>query len=247
MTIPTYLPYVVMIGAIGAIITILLGLRTALANAGWSKHDRAGAFRILADILISWFLVALVLGLADAYKAAPDRIPTIQYGIFIPLVVGAWLILRSPAVGRIIDAVPQPWIVGVQLYRALGVIFLILYANHQMPGLFALPAGIGDVTVGLLAPAVALAYARDARRNAGRVTTWNIVGILDLVVAITTGFITSPSALFSYEPPNALIAIFPLVLIPVYLVPLSLLLHLASLAKLHGWLAYRSKTATASA
>ena len=247
MTIPTYLPYVVMFGAIGAITAILFGLRNALANAGWSKHDRAGAFRILAVILISWFLVALVLGLADAYKAAPDRIPTIQYGIFIPLVVGAWLILRSPAVGRIIDAVPQPWIVGVQLYRALGVIFLILYANHQMPGLFALPAGIGDVTVGLLAPVVALAYARNARRNAGRVTTWNILGILDLVVAITTGFITSPSALFSYEPPNALIAIFPLVLIPVYLVPLSLLLHLASLAKLHGWLAYRSNTATASA
>jgi hypothetical protein len=67
------------------------------------------------------------------------------------------------------------------------------------------------------------------------------------VVAITTGFITSPSALFSYEPANELIAIFPLVLIPVYLVPISLLLHLASLAKLHGWLANRSKIATASA
>jgi hypothetical protein len=94
---------------------------------------------------------------------------------------------------------------------------------------------------------VALAYARNAQRNAGRVTAWNVVGILDLVVAITTGFITSPSTLFSYEPPNELIAIFPLVLIPVYLVPLSLLLHLASLAKLHGWLAYRGNIATASA
>ena len=72
---------------------------------------------------------------------------------------------------------------------------------------------------------------------AGRVTAWNVLGILDLVVAITTGFITSPSTLFSYEPPNELIAIFALVLIPVYLVPLSLLLHLASLAKLDGWLA----------
>jgi hypothetical protein len=37
------------------------------------------------------------------------------------------------------------------------------------------------------------------------------------------------------------------VLIPVYLVPLSLLLHLASLAKLHGWLVNRSKIATAPA
>jgi hypothetical protein len=157
------------------------------------------------------------------------------------------LIWRSPAVGRIIDAVPQPWIVGVQFYRALGVVFLILFATNKMPGLFALPAGIGDVAVGLLAPVVALAYARDARQNAGRVTTWNILGILDLVVAITTGFITSPSALFSYEPANELIAIFPLVLIAVYLVPLSLLLHLASLAKLRGWLANRSKIATASA
>jgi hypothetical protein len=42
--------------------------------------------------------------------------------------------------------------------------------------------------VGLLAPVVALAYARDPQRNAGRVTTWNVLGILDLVVAIATGF-----------------------------------------------------------
>jgi hypothetical protein len=187
MTIPTYLPYVVMIGAIGAIGAILLGLSNALANAGWSKHDRTAAFRISAIILISWFSVALVLGLADAYKAAPEHAPTIQYGIFIPILIGAWLIWRSPAVGRIIDAVPQPWIVGVQLYRALGAVFLILYATNKMPGLFALPAGIGDVAVGLLAPVVALAYARDARRNVGRVTTWNILGILDLAIASRPG------------------------------------------------------------
>jgi hypothetical protein len=246
MTTPTYLPFYVLVGSFTTIATILVGLRNALTDTAWPKYDRAAAFRVSSVVLIAWFLLALALGLAGTYRAAPDAIPTIQYGIFIPILIGAWLIWRSRAVGRIIDAVPQPWIVGVQLYRALGVIFLILYATDKMPGLFAWPAGVGDVTVGLLAPVVALAYARDARRNAGLVTAWNVLGILDLVVAITTGFITSPSALFSYEPPNELIAIFPLVLIPVYLVPLSILLHLASLAKLHGWLAYRSKIATAS-
>src|SRR6516164_5546343 len=170
MTIPTYLPYFVLVTASAIIATILVGLRNALAQAAWPKHDRASAFRIFAVILISWFLLALALGLAGAYEAAPNRLPTIQYGIFIPFLIGAWLIWRSPAVGRLIDAVPQPWIVGVQLYRALGVIFLILYATDRMPGLFAWPAGVGDVIVGLLAPVVALAYARDARRNAGRVT-----------------------------------------------------------------------------
>src|SRR6516165_11608756 len=73
MTIPTYLPYYVLIGAIGIIGTILLGLRNALAQAAWSKHDRATAFRFFAVTLISWFLLALVLGLAGVYKGGPDR------------------------------------------------------------------------------------------------------------------------------------------------------------------------------
>lgn len=244
MTIPTYLPYYVLVTSLAIIVTVLFGLRNALTNSGWPEHDRAVAFRWSAAVLIGWFLLALALGLGGAFRAAPDRIPTAQYGIFIPILVGAWLIWRSPGVGRIIYVVPQPWIIAVQLFRALGAIFLILYATDKMPGLFAWPAGVGDVIVGLLAPIVALAYANDARRNEGLVKAWNVFGILDLVVAVTTGFITAPSPLFTYQPPNELISVFPLVLIPVYFVPLAVLLHLASLAKLHRRLA---PMATASA
>jgi hypothetical protein len=39
--------------------------------------------------------------------------------------------------------------------------------------------------------------------------------------------------LFAFEAPNELIGAFPLVLVPVYLVPMSVLLHFASLRKLH--------------
>jgi hypothetical protein len=162
-----------------------------------------------------------------------------------PDLIGAWLIWRSPAVSRLIDIVPQPWIIAVQFYRVLGGTFLIFYAAGQMPGLFAWPAGTGDIIVGLLAPIVALAYARNPGRNVGLVRGWNIFGILDLVVALTTGFITSPSALFTYEPPNQLIGMFPLVLVPIYLVPLAILLHLASLVKLHREIGHRSGSATA--
>jgi hypothetical protein len=66
------------------------------------------------------------------------------------------------------------------------------------------------------------------------VFVWNIFGIADLVIAVTTGFLTSPSPLqrFAFDRPNELITAFPLVLIPVFLVPLAVLLHFASLAKL---------------
>jgi hypothetical protein len=247
MTISTYLPVYILIGTIGIITAILIGLRNALAKAGWSEQDRIVVFRFSAAILVGWFLLAVALALKGVYQVAPDGIPTIQYGIFVPILIGAWMIWRSPATLRIIDAVPQPWMVGVQLYRALGVIFLILYATDKLPGLFAWPAGVGDIAVGLSAPLVATAYARDPSRNAARVKAWNAFGILDLAVAVFTGFVTTPSALFSYEPPNELISAFPLVLIAVYAVPLSILLHLASLTKLSRESAHMSTVATASA
>jgi hypothetical protein len=155
MTIPTYLPFYVLIGSITIITAILIGLHNALAKADWPERDRTVAVRFFAAILVGWFLLATALGLAGFYQVAPDGIPTIQYGIFVPILIGAWLIWRSPAVGRIIYAVPQSWMVAVQLYRAMGLIFLILYATDKLPGLFAWPAGVGDIVVGLSAPLVA--------------------------------------------------------------------------------------------
>jgi hypothetical protein len=169
------------------------------------------------------------------YHVDASAIPTLQYGILLPILIGILLIWRSEATKRIIDAVPQEWLVGVQLYRALGVIFLILYAAGKLPGLFAWPAGVGDIAIGLLAPVVGFAYARAPRDAAGLVRAWNVFGILDLVVAVGTGFMTAPSLFqpIEVQPNSELMSVLPMVLIPVYLVPLSIVLHLASLAKLH--------------
>jgi hypothetical protein len=76
-----------------------------------------------------------------------------------------------------------------------------------------------------------------ARGVAGRealVRGWNVLGLLDLAVAITTGFLTSPSPFqaFSFDAPNELISAFPLVMVPVFAVPLTVILHVASLIKL---------------
>jgi hypothetical protein len=137
-------------------------------------------------------------------------------------------------VARIIDAVPQHWLVGVQVTRALGGIFFPLCVAGLMAGLFAIPAGVGDLATAVLAPVAAYAAARDPRGSAGTVLAWNVLGIADFVVATATGFATAPSPLqlAAFDNPNSLIGAFPLVLIPVYLVPLWTILHIASLVKL---------------
>jgi hypothetical protein len=235
MTIPPYLPYFVFAGTAATVIAILYGLNRSLVNTDWSSSDRARVFLVSATVLLGWLIAAVLLGAVGVYHANSSDVPTIQYGILAPIVIGAWLVWRSETAKRIIHAVPQQWLVGVQLYRALGVIFLILYAAGKLPGLFAFPAGMGDIAIGLLAPIVGLAYARTPRKAASAVAAWNVLGILDLAMAVGTGFATAPSLFqpIEVQPTSELMTLLPLVLIPTYLVPLSIVLHFASLSKLH--------------
>jgi hypothetical protein len=180
MIIPAYLPYYVVAGTTGIIATLLFGLSRALRDAGWAANERVATVGAAAVTVIGWFFLALALASADAYRAGAERIPTIQYGILVPILIGGLLIWRSSRLVRIIDAVPQHWLIAIQLYRALGVIFLILYGTGKLPGLFAWPAGLGDVLVGVLAPVVAFAYARAPHKNADLVSAWNLFGLADL-------------------------------------------------------------------
>jgi hypothetical protein len=234
MTIPTFLPYFVFAGTAVTVVAILYGLHRSLVEAKWPEADRARTFRASSAILFGWLAVTIVLGALGVYHVDSTEIPTIQYGILLPILIGTLLIWRSETVRSVIAAVPQPWLVGVQLYRALGVIFLILYATGKLPALFAWPAGIGDIAIGLLAPIVGIAYARAASKAASLVGAWNVFGILDLIVAVGTGFATAPSLIqpIEVQPTSELMTVLPMELIPVYLVPLSIVLHLASLAKL---------------
>ncbi|MBO0733414.1 MAG: hypothetical protein J2P49_03695 [Methylocapsa sp.] len=248
MTVPVYLPYYVLAGSIGIIAVYLAGLDRALRNDRWASNKRAAVMWAGSIIILGWFALSVWLTLEGSYSARPDRIPTIQYAIFVPVIVGGVMIGRSAFFARIIDAIPQHWLVGVQLYRTLGAIFLVLFGTRELPGLFAWPAGLGDVLVGVLPPVVAIAYFRDPQANGDLVAAWNWLGLGDLAVAVTAGFLTSPSAfqLFAFELPNQLITEFPLALIPVFLVPVSVLFHLASLKKLHSDTA-RAKTESSSA
>ena len=231
---PAYLAPFELTGVVASIAALLFGLYSSLKRARLPVRDRRLTVWSAAGLLVAWFLATLLPTVLGSYRGVSSRTPTIQYGLLIPIVVGVVLFWKWPALKRVVRLVPQEWMVGIQAYRALGLIFLLLYAGGYLPGAFALPAGIGDVIVGLSAPIAGIAFARGSRGSAAMVRAWNLFGIADLMVAVGTGFLTAPSRfqMLAFDRPNELISAFPLALIPVFLVPLSVLLHLASLAKL---------------
>ena len=235
MNAPAYLWYCMMAGCLGVQAAIVMGFRTLAARKGVSGMEPRVSSWSVSGTLAIWFALALGLTWAGAFLGSSTRIPTVQFALLAPILLGWWF-LRSQPGRQLLAVVPPQWLIGIQVFRALGAVFLTLLAARRLPGAFAWPAGVGDVLVGLLAPLVAIRFARRPAATVALAVAWNVLGLIDLVEAVAMGFITSPSPmqLLAFDAPNELITAFPLALVPVYLVPLSVILHLASLVQLRS-------------
>ena len=208
------------------IVTMVLVVSSTLAWVGFYVGIRAlpGATArqsrwIIGSVVVAaaWLLGVFLLGGAGN-DVLPPRIPV---ALGATLLVG-YLLLLSPTFRRIIAAVPQHWLIGIQVFRILGAVWLVSYFAGGLPGLFALPAGIGDVATGLVAPFVAYAWYRGKPYARSAAIAWNLFGMADLVNAVVLATLTGAGASI----------VFPLVLIPAYGVPRSLLMHSYSLIRL---------------
>ena len=206
------------------IVTIVLAVSSTLAWVGFyvgiralpDARERQSRWIIgSAVVAAAWFVGVSLLGGAGN-DVLPRRIPM---ALGATLLVG-YLLLLSPTFRRIVSAVPQHWLIGIQGFRILGAVWLVRYFAGGLPGLFALSAGIGDVTTGLLATFVAYAWYSGKPYARTAAIAWNLFGMADLVNALVLGALTNGSA-------GGIL--FPLVLIPAYGVPRSLLIHSYSL------------------
>jgi len=110
-------------------------------------------------------------------------------------------------------------LVAVQTYRIVGVVFLWGLTQGYFVPAFAIPAGVGDVLVGWAAIPIAVYLWRGYSWSKSAVVIWSVLGITDLVYAVTLGSIIYPD--FTNGP----FGTFPWILVPTVAVPLSIALH----------------------
>jgi hypothetical protein len=213
--------------------TILAGLWLGLSRSNLQSGTRVKVWLAVAVPFTAWLAAVWWLALDGVFRPRPG-LPALPVAIFLPVLIGLPILMRSERIGAFLDASPASWLVGLQVYRVFGGIFLVAWSRGDMPGTFALPAGLGDVLVGLLALPVAYLLAIGAAAGRGAAIGWNILGLVDFAIAIGVGILSAPGPLQLIVPdrPNAQLGTFPTVMIPAFAVPSSILLHALSLRQL---------------
>jgi hypothetical protein len=218
-----------MIGAgVGAWFSVAYGLRQLPFAPRILRRWRWGA----AIVIFPWLLVVVavaVIAPGNTVVGAPYIITSLGFG----LLAGMLPLLISPTFRQLIRAIPATWLIGVHAIRILGFLFLALMDMQLLPGAFALPAGYGDITVGLLALGLVYLFAKRSPYARALAIGWNVLGLLDFAAALTTGilYIGPFAAQLAASGASPLYVNYVLI-VPSFGVPLYTLLHIYLLFQL---------------
>ena len=213
---------------------IMLGTWLGLERTDLTPGQRRATWLAIMVPFTLWAAVAWSAAINGVFRTDYSQLPLLPAAIFTPVVIGAPLLLLSKRVGQLLDAMPTNWLVALQLYRVVGSQWLAYWLLGRLLGLWALPAGTGDVLTGLFAVPAAMALASGTADGRKAAILWNMFGLADFVVAITLGMIITPGPfqLIIPQGPNVGLDGYPNVLTPAFVVPSSILLHVLSLRQL---------------
>jgi hypothetical protein len=177
--------------------------------------------RTLFLVVAVWLVAAIGIGASGVL----GRLPVPPPGIALLLTVALLLTLRlSSSVRHAVYGVGPAPLVAVHLARiAAGAYFLVLYRRGVLPAEFAVPAGWGDILVGIGAGVVLITCVPlRTQRQRFTLRLWNALGLVDILMVLGNGvrlFVREPSVGVPFT-------LLPLALLPTMLVPVVIVTHL---------------------
>src|SRR5215471_14399208 len=164
--VPTAAPRLMVYGLIG------LGLWLGLESIDLTSDQRRTTWLAVMIPYTLWMAIAWSGAINGVFRTGAG-LPALPLAIFLPVIIGAPLLLSSKRVGQVLDAMPASWLVALQLYRVFGGWALVAALRGTLPAVFGLPAGIGDALTGLFALPAAIAVATGTAQGRRAAIAWN--------------------------------------------------------------------------
>src|SRR6266852_3200885 len=99
---------------------IALGLWLGLERTDLAPVERRTTWLAIMVPLTLWAAVAWTAAIEGVFRTGASPLPLLPSAIFLPVIIGAPLLLLSKRVGQLLDAMPTTWLVALQLYRVFG-------------------------------------------------------------------------------------------------------------------------------
>ena len=182
----------------------------------------------IAVLVGLWFTFAVTAGAMGVFKNALGGL-ALPVGVAALVPVTIFLIWFTASAGfrRYLYGLNPVSLTLAHSWRVNGLVFLILSSYGLLPWLFSLPAGLGDMAVGITAPWAARRLANGEQK--GAFIFWQLLGVLDLVTAVALG--TTVRLINPSGPGMDPMTVLPLSLVPTFFVPLLLIVHVVSIAQ----------------
>src|SRR5262249_37881505 len=172
---------------------ILLGLWTALRRTKMDADAQKATGFAVAIPLAGWLTAIWIVAASGALQARAGAVPLLPIALVLPIMIGLFTLMRSERIAAAIDLASPGWLIGLQVYRVLGINFVILWGlGGAIPPVFALPAGLGDVLVGALALPVAVYFASGAAGGLVAGNAWDILWVVELFADVLPFFPSLP-------------------------------------------------------
>jgi hypothetical protein len=229
---PAYIDAITFAGTTGVLVATSAALYRGSRDSGATRRAAATTAAAAAALFGAWAVASAIFAQHGGYRTQlgkqPPWLPIEAIGAMVVLL----LLTRVPPVSR---AVSGPNAVRLlswpHVFRVAGVALVISMWLGHLPALFAIPAGLGDIAVGVAEPLLTRRFQTGHTRRA---TLWfNILGLVDLVTAMALGGLTA-YGIVHVSPANSALSQLPLALIPSVGVPTLLALHVVTLRRLRA-------------
>src|SRR5947208_7907617 len=93
---------------------IALGLWLGLERTKLSPGQRRATWLAIMIPFTLWATAAWTAAINGVFRAGASLLPLLPLAIFLPVIIGAPLLLLSKRVGQLLDAMPTTWLVALQ-------------------------------------------------------------------------------------------------------------------------------------
>lgn len=186
--------------------------------------------RFAVVFVLLWFFAALALSITGWFEQFSSAT---LFGIGAIAAASGFTILHwlSERFRGFLSACSLKFLTLGQVLRFYGVLALVKTYQHILPALFAVPTGVIDVIFAITSFYVAARLVPVRGQPRTGFVVWHLLGLLGLAISVVLAILTS-SNLFGmiYRGiTSQSMARFPMSLVPTFVGPLVLVLHLLAL------------------